>query len=614
VRTDTVTRSIRSRPVTSESEYTFNAPDYLLDISDLVRRHAGADLMVVRANFDHAQFDPDGDYANDQSWRLLTYDWTDVDGDGRLWSDRDGDGVVDHAQKATSSNIDGNPDLDWARSEVDRGEYVRFTYHRAGANALTNFVRDPARRASDGIFIGLQHDLRSAGIPQTDFSISIEFYDNVDWPWLTTPSTATGSFTARMQVPADAPYGMYDGAIVVDHGSGRTSVVPVSLTVAATARQAPDGTLVGATVFGGAAVAASQSNLLYNNGSVFGAHDWTWREESGDWRFFYLDVPAAPPPGTLFLADTTWDDAGPHTDLDTVVLGPSANTYQLTEGSAPYGAPYILDVVGKSESTNAGGGIWQFQTATGGPEEIVTAPARQGLHAFLEHQVLWQGGKFEVPFQLTVGGVAVAPAAVDQTVTADSGSLDVTLTSSVDLPAGIVARGYGLSQFQAVPATVQQDDPDDPATASARVPFSVATASRATVAVDTGADDADLYVLRDQNGDGAFTADEVVASSATAGGQESVTMVLPVDGAYEVWVHGYGVPGPVATTVQIDVVQGTDVTATAPAGPVAAGTPVTIHAEWAKPLTPGQVYHGEILVGPASAPTAIAIPVTITRG
>jgi hypothetical protein len=106
----------------------------------------------------------------------------------------------------------------------------------------------------------------------------------------------------------------------------------------------------------------------------------------------------------------------------------------------------------------------------------------------------------------------------------------------------------------------------------------------------------------------------VVATSATAGGQESVTMVLPADGAYEAWVHGYGVPAPVATTVQVDVVQGADLTATAPSGPVAAGTPVTIHAEWAKALTPGVVYHGEVLVGPASAPTAIAVPVTITRG
>ena len=98
-------------------------------------------------------------------------------------------------------------------------------------------------------------------------------------------------------------------------------VVPVSVTVAATAQQDADGRSPGTIPFGGAAVAAAQANLLYNNGSVFGANDWTWRAESGDWRFFFLDVPGTRPGGTLFLADTTWDDAAPYTDLDTLIMG-----------------------------------------------------------------------------------------------------------------------------------------------------------------------------------------------------------------------------------------------------------------------------------------------------
>ena len=50
----------------------------------------------------------------------------------------------------------------------------------------------------------------------------------------------------------------------------------------------------------------------------------------------------------------------------------------------------------------------------------MTAPVQQGLHGFLEHQVLWQGGKFDVPFALTVGSVAVNSSAVTQTVAADA--------------------------------------------------------------------------------------------------------------------------------------------------------------------------------------------------
>ena len=257
--------------------------------------------------------------------------------------------------------------------------------------------------------------------------------------------------------------------------------------------------------------------------------------------------------------------------------------------------------------------MWQFNTATGGNEEIVTAPAQQGLHAFLEHQVLWQGGKFDVPFSLTVGSVAVNPSAVTQTVAADSGAFDVSVTSSIDLPDGIVAGGFGLSQFQAVPINVVQDDPNDPNTATNKVPFTIAHASRASISVSTSGDN-DLYILRDVNGDGTFSFPaELVASSATGSGDEAVTMTLPDDGNYQAWVHGFGISSAEATQLHLDIVQGTDVTVTAPTGPVTAGTPVTVHGTWAKALTPGQVYHGEVLMGPASAPTAISVPITITR-
>ena len=74
---------------------------------------------------------------------------------------------------------------------------------------------------------------------------------------------------------------MYQGAVVVEATDGSTSVVPVTAAVTPTLEQDEDGKLTGSLTFGGADVAAAQSNLSYNNGSVFGASDWTWRAESG---------------------------------------------------------------------------------------------------------------------------------------------------------------------------------------------------------------------------------------------------------------------------------------------------------------------------------------------
>ena len=73
------------------------------------------------------------------------------------------------------SNIDGFKDLDFARSEMEKGEYGRFMYHRAGSNALQSFVRDPAQRMANGLFLGLQHSAKNTSIPVTHFTISILF-------------------------------------------------------------------------------------------------------------------------------------------------------------------------------------------------------------------------------------------------------------------------------------------------------------------------------------------------------------------------------------------------------------------------------------------------------
>ena len=602
-RTASQSMSFTSSNLSSESTYNFNAPDYLVDLTSLVQSHPDADLMVVRANYPRNEFDPNGDYTADQAWRLLTYNWTDVNHDGNLWTDSDGDGVVDHKVRKKSTHIDGDVDLNFPASEMDEGEYIRFMYHRAGSNALESFVRDPAARTADGIFLGLQHSERTNAIPVTHFKIRIDFYDNVDWPWVTTTSVAGGAFAATMNVPADAPYGMYDGAVVLN-GGGENIVVPVSVTVGATATQDADGKLTGQLRFGGADTAASQSDLLYDNGSFFGANDWTWREESGDWRFFYVDVPDEPAEGSVFLSDTTWDDAAPYTDLDTLVFGPSANSYQLLGGSAPFGGPYILDTVGASARAYLGSGTWAFNTATGGAEDVVTAPVQEGLHAVVQHGVSYDGGKFDVPFETTLGSAVVNPTEVEQSVSADSGSFDVTFESTVDL-SGLDAEGFGLSQPVTSTETAHQDDPNDPATASVKKTFTIAHASRATFEAHLPSNDIDLYVLKDG---------QVIGSSTSATGDESVTLIRPADGTYEVWVHGFSVAGTPTFPLTFDAVQGSDLSVSGvPSGAVPAGTPVTLHVDFAKSMTSGQDYYGELLLGPESAPTALHVPITIHR-
>ena len=322
--------------------------------------------------------------------------------------------------------------MNFAESEMDKGEYVRFMYHRAGSNAL-HVVRPRSRTSGwpTACSSASSTTTKNASIPVTDFEVQIDWYENADWDWVTTPGSASVSFAASIDVPSDTPYGQYSGAIVLTQGND-SMVVPVSVAVAATVEQDDEGALTGALEFGGADVAEAQANLLYNNGSVFGANDWTWRAEAGDWRFFFLDVPEEPAEGSLFLARTEWDDEAPYTDIDTLIMGRSANQFQIV-GDQVFGAPYVIDTVGRSPNTHIGSGIWIFDTATDGAEDFVAGPAQEGLHALVLHQVGWQGDKFHTPFSVSLGSASVAPSSVDIDSPADTGSFDVTFTSSVDL-------------------------------------------------------------------------------------------------------------------------------------------------------------------------------------
>jgi len=664
-RIDSREMSFTSKPVGQESVYNFNAPDYLLPIENVP---ANAHLMVVSANFPFDQFDPDGNYSANQLWRLLIYDWTDINGDGNLWTDRDGDGIVDHVNTGgfEQHGADFTAALDWSRSEIDRYEYMRVMYHRAFANDLKVMMGFPVQRRHDGLFLGLQHVLRSSAIPTTDFQIKIDFYQYQPWDWVifagdpvTVPAGDEATVDASISVPADTAFGEYQGIIVAEYPSqpsffvyvptvARSGTFPLAGTqatrpaqrgapqlpprfvtspVVASGAASYDGS--GAVQFGGAA--ANDPDDRYNNGVVRGDFDWSWRAESGDWRFFFMDLMGELGEGAKLIVRNNWDGVSPPTDIDTLIFGPTSDRFSdpnHPDNSArnwaepDYYGPYTLDLVGASENRYLGSGTWRFGTATGGSEEWVVGEGQDGLHLLAHHNVLFSGQQMTVPFSTTLGTLSVQPTALTFTPQVSGTRTvnqcqDLTFESSIDLP-GLVAEGYGLSAPEVLEnQEVSQDDPDNPATASYRQDLTLEHASRLEVrTADPGASgmDLDLYVLYDANGDGSFSyPGEVVAAGTTPEAEEQVVIRNPADGDYQIWVHGWSVPdSPNTFTLVIDAIQGNDITVSGvPSGPVPAGTQVELQVCYEKELSAGDELKGEVLLGPSVAPGVIVVPVEV---
>jgi len=569
-----------------ENPYSMGRPDYLMDITKNIP--PGTKLIKVFAYFPFEMMDANSDYTSvgNNYYRLLVYDWKDLDKDRKYWHDLNGNGVV---------NV----------GEMDPMEINRYTYGYNWGTALEARVHDPLKRYHDGILVGIQHYTKTWLAPIVPINIKVEFYKKADWNMLTvTPSLVTippgGSVTveAKVTVPEDTPYGLYEGIMQVG-GSYRTeeTVVPVIVHVASD---------TATFEFGG----TPPSNTLYDNGRVFGGFDWRWRDESGDWRFYYADIPEAEvPPGTKLLVDVAWSTLP--TDIDAFIYGPELDAFSYNWPSI-YG-PYTLDFKGGSEKVYMGSGIYKFKTTTGGAEEVVSADAVPGLNLIALHNVLYND-HFGEPFTGKMGTFTVAPIPVSITTSTSTGTQVMSAVSSLDL-AGITAMAYGMSQPEHLTGqTIKQDDPANFMTASWTKEYTLTAAGMLDVIVHPGANDLDLFLLYDKNGNGIPEAGEVIAQSTNpAGVEDFVKVLLPTDGKYWVFVHGWAVvPSPSVFDIDITIIQRTMLTVSGlPPGPVPAGTTVNFNLNYDLNGIAAGTWQGLIFVGPINAPTAVAVPVEI---
>ncbi len=312
------------------------------------------------------------------------------------------------------------------------------------------------------------------------------------------------------------------------------------------------------------------------------------------------------------------------TDIDTAIFG--ATEEPFSSGDPDFFGPTGLAKLGASRNTLLYGGTWAFQTATGGPREVVGAPMSDGLGLITLHNVLNAGLIVGEPvagraYQLTVDP-APLEAEADRIATANplqlSAEWDVTVESTADLPEGLSITGFGLSNIREfTDQPIGQDDPSDACTAQ-WVEEVVATDSalmEITMSAAAPALDVDLYLVLD-GGDGVFNCvdDILVAASAKSGSAESVSVTFPPDGRYFVVAHGWSVPGGSGLfDITIRNIQGNNVIVhDLPSGPIAAGEPITFGVEAMVDHEPGAVMSGLLFIGPTDAPLAMNLPITVT--
>ncbi len=695
-----------SQTSAKETPYTASLPDYLIPVPEHLIPE-GTELMAVRLQIPIEDSDlglnfttSTGGATPDNLWSLVVYNHSELsedcaDDDG-MWHDRDDDGVVDKAVLQSSRQIDGIVDVDWANTEIDRGEFIRFGQDTRAVNNLVVWVHHPRERTDSGLYIGLMHRTRPAARPTTTIRFQLEFFAHQDWDWVafdnrtvTVPAGGTLDVPVTVRAPAGAGPGYYQGAVFATYpwttplapaadptDAGRRMFLPLALQAfdfAAASEPPPAPTATGGVTCNiqrwlrqtrrsaeiqtphpmrlvipvhvnvAADLAAGGSTPLadaraqdktqpYANAVVQGGNFWGYGNESGDWRYFFVDVADDIAAGARLVLRSQWEDGlaiddatgaeVPRSDIDTLLYGPApdrwtdpadpANATTNLADRAVFG-PYGLAQTGGSASTSTGAGVWPFETVTGAYEEWIDGPARAGLNLVMAHNVLVSGRSFEVPFELSMDQARLVPDAVQA---AAAGCTPVAFTPSFAVDA-LAAEGFGLSAADAAAGQpVTQDDANNELSAKWRKTFAVRRGASIDITLDgQPGTDLDLYLYRDANGDGAPSRDEQVAASGSPEPDEAIHLVGPLDGTYIASVHGWSVPAPSTFDLELLAVQGEGVRVTdVPAGGVAAGATAALGVCYDLPegAVSGTVYHGTAFFGPAQARRLFAIPIAVT--
>lgn len=186
------------------------------------------------------------------------------------------------------------------------------------------------------------------------FELAVRYFTKVQWDWITKLDINGDVLEASLRIPNNVSPGVYAGSIAVYDGESET-VIPISVVVpiVASGRYYED------------AVVAP-----YQNFAVFGAFDWSWRYEAGDWRTFAIIVPT----GVHRIGiNVNWSDS--ETDIQAHLTNPSG--YLVASSDFP-------------TTKNMGKGKFYSDTSSSGPHQyIYTLDSAAGLYLLVLHNTLF---------------------------------------------------------------------------------------------------------------------------------------------------------------------------------------------------------------------------------
>lgn len=494
----------------------------------------------ARATIEYSHFDNNQDRSSEERVFLEIMKWEDEDEDGVYVLDIDNDSMVDSE--------------DW----TEESELKEVTYWRSdGPNAEVR-MGNPLEDSGDGLMLAVWNYNGQL----SDNPVRIE----IDWTsfgtdpdeWISVPSEVIlqpnqiTSVPMVISVPLDSKPGLHQHGLQIqstelsgdgspiESDSNRSWTLPVVTNVP----------WIGPFSLNASPLDGNLSNqTLYTEEWISGATRWDWRAESGDWRFLSIEWPEEWATGGTAIVDVDWED-NPYTDIDVMWLSETTHGY-ASEDSTPYGNStfYIEE---RSVNNYAGSGSHNWGTFTGTSREVFTVPVTPGVHQLALHTALHGVNSSDIPLNISVGYIAAEKSGFEKVVSdwdQGSGVEAVHLVSTVPLSVEQVAS-YGWSQPIFLPNETAMDDGSNKMSASWWRNLTLNNSKSLSIEIDVASEeslsddsDIDLYLFRDDDGNGDFSSGEEIAKSTSSDSSEKVELSDLPDGLYGIAVLGYDVPG-----------------------------------------------------------------------
>ena len=498
----------------------------------------------ARATIQYEAFDHDLDRSSMERVYLEVFRWSDFDGDGEYHNDTDSDGMVDESE--------------WEDSE----ELEEVTYWWSHGPQAEVRVGLPFEDARDGLLLGVwRYDESSSGLDPVRIEVDWTSFGVAEDEWISVSETvqiAAGSelsVPVTVFVPEGASPGLHQHGIKVESQTGPDENLSREWTLPIVTNVPWDGpfSLLPKPLDGN-----PENQTLYSESWISGAMRWGWRPESGDWRFLTVDWPEELDEEGAVILDVDWDD-NPFTDIDVLWLSETPHEYYDDDPDA-YG-PSTFFIEERSVNNHVTSGQHNWGTYTGTSRETFAVPASPGVHQMVIHTALHGVETNDNPLNISVGYISAESSGFSRTVSdwsESEGNDSALVVSTMPLPVETVTAQGWVQPISLDDQSASQDEPNDKMTASWWHNLTIEEATELSISMDSyDSSDLDLFLFRDDDGDGAFSSGEEVTRSWSGESSESISLTNPQDGLYGVAVHGWSVDGESSRFwIDIEVVAG----------------------------------------------------------